>query len=150
VRRFQFSLEALLQVKQHQLDVLQAEIAELERRQNDRRVLLTRLGEELENTAQSRMTSILAGIDADSLQEYFHRWVYLFECIQRLDREIHDSDIFLESRRDDYRILYREHQMLEEMKSRARQQWWETVLKEEQKTLDEFGTLRFVRNTGSF
>lgn len=149
MRRFQFSLEALLQVKAHQLEALQAEIAQMESLQKERLLVLDQLELDLERSGEFRLTAIVSGIDAESLQEYFRRWVYLFERIHQQHKAIEEAERALDVRRSDCLALHREFQMLEEMKTRARLRWWDAAQKEEQKNLDEFGTIRFVRNTGS-
>jgi len=145
MRRFRFNLEALLQLKTHQLEVLEAEIANLERQQQRRRQSLVLLEKGLADTGETRLASMLLGLDAQSLHLYYERWVCLFEQIHQQCRDIEQAREFLEGKRAEHLDLFREHRMLEEMKSRAKRNWWAGVLKEEQKILDEFGTLRFTR-----
>lgn len=146
MRRFRFALESLLQVKVNQIEIAKGQLSVMERQQAQRRKSLTVKELQLQSVGENRLASILQGIGGESLLSLYDIWVRLFDEIQGHILAIEEAEQVLESKRTDYQDLHREVQMLEKIKDQAWRRWQKSLLEEEQKMLDDFGSKQYTRN----
>lgn len=146
MRRFQFQMQALFQVKLNQREILESEIMNIQSELDQLRDRLVELSEDLDSISETRMESLLKGVVGDSLLSIYESWVVLFHLMQQQEELIWEKEKLLEKKQQEHFELHSECRALEKMKEKAKQVWWRNVLAEEQKVLDEFGTQRHMRD----
>ncbi|NPV53693.1 MAG: flagellar export protein FliJ [Firmicutes bacterium] len=152
LQKRRFRLDPVLEVRKIREDILVKELADLRKREEDERLLLSMLTRERDKAAVELRQGVQAGEDAVDIAKTLLYYTYL----EKLSTDIHTEADILETIDTEVQVkrgqvvkASQDRRIMERLKEKKLAEWREAELRSEENLMDEIGTVAHNRRSHS-
>ena len=139
--KFEFSLEPVLKVREHEEKVQKQKLAEKLNKKKDLKILKQNLKNELENhISNSDGEKFLNVHDLQRQQQYIND---LHEKVKKVNQSLESIKKAVDRQRDKLADVHKKRHIMEKVKEEEREVFFEQVSKQQRKVMDEVATQTF-------
>lgn len=146
MKRFQFSLETLLKIREREEEQVQLKLAEAIAACKKIESNLQKLYNQYENSLTEQGQVIGRNIPVHELMNHVVYQERLQAQIEQTKQNLLEAQLEQENERINYLNAAKKRKIVEKLKARKLQQHWQNLLKEEQDLMDELGTIAFLKD----
>ncbi len=142
MRKFEFSLQKLLDVKNSSIELLKIEILKANKEVEELRAKVEDMTEEI-SRAQKKMDGETKSVH--TLLEWMNYIQSLYTKRKELVSKLSSMERHLDDLREEYAKLYKEHKALQNLRQLQKDAYDLDMLREEQKIIDDLAIVRGVK-----
>lgn len=146
MKRFEFSLETLLKLREREEEQSQMKLAEAIAAFKKVEISLQELQNRYEKSLIEQGQIIGRNILVHELMNYVVYQEKLQIQIEQTKQKLLEAQLAQENERINYLNAAKRRKIVEKLKARKLQQYWQNLLKEEQDLMDELGTIVFLKD----
>lgn len=146
MKRFEFSLETLLKLREREEEQSQMKLAEAIAAFKKVEISLQELQNRYEKSLIEQGQIIGRNILVHELMNYVVYQEKLQIQIEQMKQKLLEAQLAQENERINYLNAAKRRKIVEKLKARKLQQYWQNLLKEEQDLMDELGTIVFLKD----
>lgn len=146
MKRFEFSLETLLKLREREEEQSQMKLAEAIAAFKKIEISLQELQNRYEKSLIEQAQIIGKNILVHELMNYVVYQEKLQIQIEQTKQKLLEAQLAQENERINYLNAAKRRKIVEKLKARKLQQYWQNLLKEEQDLMDELGTIVFLKD----
>lgn len=146
MKRFEFSLETLLKLREREEEQSQMKLAEAIAAFKKIEISLQELQNRYEKSLIEQAQIIGRNILVHELMNYVVYQEKIQIQIEQTKQKLLEAQLAQENERINYLNAAKRRKIVEKLKARKLQQHWQNLLKEEQDLMDELGTIAFLKD----
>ncbi|ACB84978.1 flagellar export protein FliJ [Natranaerobius thermophilus] len=137
MKKFQFSLEKVLKVKERNEELKKKEFQRAQKYRDEQKQALDKLLDKRHELCEDILTKQKSPVKIENITHYYSYLSHLDDEIINKRHQLEDAEEQLEQARLNWIEAKREKKVLEKLEERQYEEYKQKVLKNEQKTLDE-------------